>query len=398
MSRPSFLLLLRWNFRSFLFPLLVPGVVLAAEQVNSPQSKDLPDSLVYFGTFSRPPEGGIFVARLNSTTGTVSPATLAGEASNPGFLAVDPVASRLYALDETKNEKATLGCVDAYEINRETGQLTLKNRQETDGGTFCYLALDRTARFLGAARYGDGNAVILPLSSAGAVEPVSSIVQHHGSGPNKERQEKSHVHSINFDPSNRFAFVADLGTDELRSYRFDRSAGTLSPNDPPFAKAPAGAGPRHLAFHPAGHFAYVVCEMSATVVTYAYDAEQGSLSQLQEVALLTDDLVGERRAAEVVVDRAGKFLYVSNRGYDALVVFAIDGKTGQLTFVQREHESIAYPRNFAIDPTGRWLLCANRDSNSVTVYAIDATSGRISRTESQVKVPQPVCVRFLPLQ
>lgn len=398
MSSFRLFFLLRWLLAGHLFALLIPVTAVAANVANPESSKNLPDSWVYLGTFSRPPEGGLFVARLNSATGALSPATLAGEATNPGFLAVDAAASRLYALDETKNEKGTIGYVDAFQINRETGQLVLKNRQETDGGSFCYLALDRTAHFLGAARYGDGNAVLFPLSSEGTVGPASSVVQHHGSGPNKERQEKPHVHSINFDPTNHYAFVADLGTDEIRSYRFDPSAGTLTPNDPPFAKAPSGAGPRHLAFHPSGHFAYVVCEMSATVVVYAYDAEHGSLSQLQETALLTDDLIGERRAAEVVVDRSGRFLYVSNRGYDALVVFAIDPKTGQLTFVQREHDGIAYPRNFAIDPTGRWLLCANRDSNSVTVYAIDAASGRLSRTESQVKVPQPVCVRFLPLR
>jgi len=377
---------------------LAVAVLPAGEELKGSAVPHAPDSLVYFGTFSRGPEGGIFVARLNSTAGTLSTASLAAQGESPGFLAVDATSERLYAVEEMTQGKATVGVVTGFEINRTTGQLRLKNRQTTDGGSFCYLALDRTQHFLGAARYNDGNAVILPLSREGLVQPVSSSVQHHGTGPNKERQEKAHVHSINFDPSNRFAFVADLGTDQIRSYRFDASAGKLTPNDPAFVQAPAGAGPRHFTFHPSGKFAYAVCEMSAAVVAYNYDADHGTLSQIQVAPLLTDDLPGERRAAEVVVDRAGKFLYVSNRGYDALVVFAIDPSTGQLTFVQREHEGIAYPRNFAIDPTGHWLLCANRDTNRVTVYAIDGETGKIKRTEASTQVPQPVCVRFLPLE
>ena len=158
---------------------------------------------------------------------------------------------------------------------------------------------------------------------------------------------------------------------------------------------PPGSGPRHFAFHPPGKFAYAVCELNATVISYTYDATRGTLGQTQVTTLLPSSIVGQRSAAEV--DRAGKFLYVSNRGYDALLVYAINSNTGQLTFVQRLHEVQAVPRNFAIDPTGRWLLCAAQNSNAVIVYSIDAQSGRLARTAAQITVPQPVCVRFLPL-
>lgn len=355
------------------------------------------DTLVYFGTFSKPPNGGIFVSRLNSTTGTLSAPILAGQATSPSFLAIDGTASRLYSIEEVPKGRVTLGGVDAFQINREDGRLTLINRQVPSGGSFAHLSLDRTARFLAAARYNDGNAVILPLTSDGHVQPVSSFIQHQGSGPNKVRQDKAYVHSVTFDLPNHFAIVADLGTDEIWSYHFDPVAGKLTPNSPAFARTPAGSGPRHIAFHPTGKFAYAVCELSATVITYTYDAAQGTFSQIQVTALLPDSIVGERRAAEVVVDQAGKFLYVSNRGYDTLSVYSIDPLSGQLTFVQREHDVLVYPRNFAIDPTGRWLVCATQNSNAVTVYAIDAITGRLTKTATQITVPHPVCVRFLPL-
>jgi len=357
----------------------------------------VPDSLVYLGTFSRPPSGGVFVARLNSTTGTLSAPVLASQATSPEFLALDSTASRLYSIEQTTQGGTTFGSVAAYKINRQDGRLTLINRQVTNGGGFAHLSLDRTSHFLAAARYNDGNAVILPVSSDGHVQPVSSLVQHQGSGPNTARQDRAHVHSVNFDLNDRFAIVADLGTDEIWSYHFDSSAGKLTPDSPAFVRVPPGSGPRHFAFHPTGKFAYAVCELNATVISYTYDATRGTLNQTQVTTLLPSSIVGQRAAAEVVVDQAGKFLYVSNRGYDALLAYAINPTTGQLTAVQLNHDVLPVPRNFAIDPTGHWLVCAAQNSNTVTVYAIDAQTGRLTRTPAHITVPQPVCVRFLPL-
>lgn len=374
------------------------GVGLSAAIFALVTPTAMADSLVYLGTFARPPSGGIFVARLNSTTGTLSAPTLAVQATSPEFLAIDAAASRLYSLETINKNNVASGAVTSFTINRQDGRLTMINRQVPTGGGFAHLSLDRTSRFLAASRYNDGNAAIFPLSSDGHVQPVSSQVQHQGSGPVAGRQDRAHVHSVNFDLGNHFAIVADLGTDEIWSYRFDASAGKLTPNSPAFVRVPPGSGPRHFAFHPTGKFAYAVCELNATVISYNYDATRGTLSQTQVTTLLPDSIVGQRAAAEVVVDRAGKFLYVSNRGYDALLVYAINATTGQLTFVQRLHDGVlAIPRNFAIDPTGRWLVCAAQNSNAVTVYAIDAQTGRLTRTSSQITVPQPVCVRFLPL-
>ena len=75
-------------------------------------------------------------------------------------------------------------------------------------------------------------------------------MQHTGHGTNPERQEKAHAHSIDLSPDNRFAIVDDLGLDELLVYKFDSAKGSLTPNDPPFAKLDPGAGPRHFALEP----------------------------------------------------------------------------------------------------------------------------------------------------
>jgi 6-phosphogluconolactonase len=53
------------------------------------------------------------------------------------------------------------------------------------------------------------------------------------------------------------------------------------------------------------------------------------------------------------------------------------------------------PRNFEIDPTGSRLLVANEDSNTIVVFQIDGQSGQLSPTGEVLSVPSPVSILFV---
>lgn len=357
------------------------------------------DAWVYFGSFARGERGGIYVSKLTSN-GTLQAPTLAAPAESPSFLAVNPQASRLVAVSETKTaDGKNVGAIGAYAIDTRTGKLSRTGWQAADGGSFCHVSFDRTFGWVFAARYGDGNAVVLPIAGDGALGEVTTTVQHSGKGPNTARQDRAHAHSILPDPKNAFVWVADLGTDEIRAYLFDPARGGLATHLPAAFVAEPGSGPRHFAFHPNGKWVYALYELTSSVAALNYDARAGTMTAFQTVGLLPNEgVTGEQKAAEVVVHPNGKFVYASNRGYDALVAFAVDERDGRLTLIERYRERLAHPRNFAIDPTGNWLLCANRDSNLVTMYRIDRGTGKLTLTDQSVTVPEPVCVRFFPLQ
>ena len=211
------------------------------------------------------------------------------------------------------------------------------------------------------ANYTGGNISVFPVGEDGRLGEASDFIQHQGSGPNHERQEKAHAHWIDVSADNRFALNADLGLDKVFVYRFDANKGKLTPNDPPFAKVAPGAGPRHLAFAPNGKFAYVIDEMASTITAFSYDAKGGKLKELQAVSTLPKDFSGESTTAEIVVHPSGKFLYGSNRGHDSLAVFGIDPEKGTLTFIENVSVKGKTPRSFEIDPTGKRLLVANQD-------------------------------------
>jgi 6-phosphogluconolactonase len=222
-------------------------------------------------------------------------------------------------------------------------------------------------------------------------------VQHTGSSVNPQRQKEPHAHSINLDPANRFAFVADLGLDKVMVYRFDSAKGTLVANDPPGAAVKAGAGPRHFAFHPTGRFAYVINEMHCTVTAFQYDAKHGELKELQTISTLPagESVQPSYSTAEVQVHPSGQFLYGSNRGHDSIAVFGLDSETGHLTAMAHVPTQGKVPRNFGIDPTGTFLLAANQSSDNVVVFRIDRQTGNLTPTGKVAEVGSPVCVKFV---
>lgn len=350
---------------------------------------------VFVGTYTGGQSRGIYRFELDPETGKPGAPALAAEATNPSYLAIDPTRRFLYAVSEVDSSAGKKGgAVAAFAVDPRTGSLSPLNAQPTVGAGPCHLVVDGAGKNVLAANYGGGSVVVLPVGSDGRLKEHSAFVQHKGSGPDRGRQEGPHAHSVNLDPANRFAFVADLGLDKVFVYKFDPARGTLAPNDPPAADLAPGAGPRHFAFHPTGRFAYAINELNSTVQAWTYDPEHGTLAPLQTISTLPADFHGTNYPADVQVHPSGKFLYGSNRGHDSIVVYAIDSRSGKLAYVENETGGIKTPRGFGIDPTGAFLLAASQDLDTIVVFRIDPASGALSPTGHSVKVPKPVCVKF----
>ena len=149
----------------------------------------------------------------------------------------------------------------------------------------------------------------------------------------------------------------------------------------------AGAGPRHLAFHPNGKFAYVIDELDDTLSAYAYEASLGRLSFLHSKSTLPAGSDGSANScAEVVVAPSGAFVYGSNRGHDSIARFSIDSATGGLTFIDTTPSGGRAPRSFTLSLDGRLMLVAN-ESGNVTSFSVDTRSGALTKLVSS-DVPQ----------
>jgi 6-phosphogluconolactonase len=386
----------KWNACT----VLVAGALLSAIPVlnagTTPKGKS--SYLVYVGTYTGPTSKGIYVFRFNPATGEMTEPQVAAETKNPSFLATNPGGRFLYAVNELSDyEGKKSGAVSAFSINRADGKLKFLNQVPSQGAGPCFVSLDKTGKYVLVANYDSGSVAVFPVLPDGKLGDPTASIQHTGHGADPERQQSPHAHQIQVSPDNRFAIAADLGLDELLSYKFDANKGTLTPNNPPYAKVDSASGPRHFAFTPNAKFLYVLEEMRSAITGFAYDAKSGTLRPLQTISNLPADFNGRKEAAEIAVHPSGKFLYASNRGHDSIAVFAI-GKDGKLTNVEYTLTEGKTPRGFALDPTGSYLFVGNQESNNIVVFRIDSKTGRLTRTAHSVNVPAPVSVEFVAAQ
>ncbi len=318
---------------------------------------------LYVGVYGK----GVYAYRYDTSGPTLEPLGLVGNVTNPSFLATDPDFRYLYAVSELEGK--TDGGVAAFAMDRGTGKLQSLNTASSAGEAPCHLAVDHTAKMLVVANYGTGGVSVFPLDRDGHLGKMSELAEAHGSSVNPKRQEGPHAHETVISPDNRFLYVPDLGLDQIRIYRIDAADAKLTPADPPSAKVKPGYGPRHIAFTPDGKFAFVANELEPFITAFSHDPASGSLKEIHSVSILPLGAKGENAPAEIAVDRAGKFVYVSNRGPGTVAVFAINSDDGTLKPVQVAPTGGTWPRALNSTPLvdSCWLAIKKRISLSCSL-------------------------------
>lgn len=253
--------------------------------------------------------------------------------------------------------------IASYVIDPNTGGLTSVGEVSVEGMP-CYLATDRTDRYLLAAYYSDGLVTVHAIGENGALcEPT---VDRH--------ETEVCAHYIATDSSNRYAFVPHVASvNAIYQFQFDASTGKLTPNDSvPKLACEAGLGPRHLAFHPNLDIVYADNEQGSSVTVYRFDRAQGTLEVAQTVSTLPDEgFDGENSNAQLHIHPTGKAIYASNRGHDSIAMFAIDATTGLIRSLGQQPGEKT-PRAFGIEPDGNFLFSGADNSYRLVPFRIDA--------------------------
>lgn len=377
---------------SALGALLPAGLAQAANLLNNnTESRRNTPMYAYVGsrtTRERNARGeGITVYKVDQEAGTLALVQVFKDLVNPSFLALNRAGDRLYTVHGDLTE------VSAFSVDKATGKITFINRQSCEGKNPVHLALDPTQRFLVVSNHIGGSLAVMNIAEDGSLGSINQLLKLEGPlGPHRVEQPFAKPHFNPFDPSGKFVLVPDKGLDRVFSFKFDN--GKLYPADQPFVTSREGAGPRHLAFHPKASFAYVVNELDSSVTAYRFNGQSGALSPIQVLPSLPATFTGNSRASEIEIDRSGRFLYASNRGYDSVAVFAIDQGSGMLTPVEFMPTDGKTPRFFTLTPNERFLFALNEDSDTIISMATDAKTGALSKTGFTVSTGSPVCMIF----
>ncbi len=341
------------------------------------------------GTYTTGKSEGIYVYDFDPSTGGMVYRNKATGVENPSYLAVTDDRRQVFAVNESGDGK---GAVSAFSYDPGTGGLQFLNKVPSGGDHPCYVETDRNRRHVFAANYSGGSLAVFPVRKDGSLAPATQIIQHSGSGPDRQRQEKAHVHMTILSPDEKYLVTNDLGTDRVTVYRYDPAAAAPLKEFSDYQAAP-GAGPRHLAFHPAGKTAYLLNELSGDITVLSFS--DGSFTLLQNVSPVKGR--SKTDAADIRISPDGRFLYASYRGeLNELAIYAINEKDGRVTFAGRQATGGTGPRNFVIDPSGRYLLVAHQRSHDIRVFSRDQATGALTPLpEKTVAVDSPVCLLFV---
>ncbi len=347
---------------------------------------------VWIGSEAREPDGGIYVADLDPASGEIRNLKLAAPLRGAGFQALHPSGKWLYSTCALPGG----GGLAALRVH-DDGTLELMEKRPTGGTIACHVSTDAAGKLVMAANYGDGTVCSLSLRDNGAFGADASIHRHTGSGPNTERQQGPHAHSIYPGPDDRFAYASDLGIDKVMIYRINRDRSTLEPAGS--APLPPGSGPRHLKFGKDGKMVYVLNELTLTVGVFTRQPADGSLAFRNVVPVLPDGESGDgMTCSEIRVSKDGRFVYTANRdtankGRDSVSMLEITADGG-LKRVQTVPAGVSIPRNIGLDPSGRWLLVCGQQSNDVTVLPVDPATGHLGPVSRKIPLKVPMCVTF----
>jgi 6-phosphogluconolactonase len=320
-------------------------------------------------TSQRPNPGkGLYLFRLQTENLEVSqnitlvPLGVAAETPNPAFIEIDPVRRVLFAanaIDEFQGKPT--GAVSAFAIDANTGALTLLNQRPSMGTQPRALALDKERRHLLVANAGSGTIAVLPIDADGRLGEPTAAAPPARAITVPDRPTPSKAPCTMLDPASRLALACDIA----------------------------------LVFRPDGRFLYVVNAPSSTITVFAYDATSGALTNVQSVSTVPDYYDGKNASGAIGVHPNGKYLYVSNRGHNSVVLFGIDPDKGTLTYIEEQGTGGKNPSHFGIQSTAAHLAIANTDSDTVLVCRIDAGNGRLKPSGVFATMPSPVFVKFL---
>lgn len=308
---------------------------------------------------------------------------------NPSWLVRHPALPFVYSVNELRGDEG--GSVSAFRYDTK-GNLTLEDKKPSLGGDPCHLAIDAAGAMLVVSNYTGGNFATYPIDAGGRLGSMASFVQHGGHGVDPVRQKSPHVHSATLDCRGRFAWIADLGIDQLVRYPLS-TGGQVDVGRRVAWNVRPGAGPRHFCFSGSGEYGYLINELDNTIVVFGCDTG-GDLVELQTVSALPDDYEDASYCAHIQLSADDRCLYGSNRGHDSIVMFRTY-KDGKLKLAQHHPSGGSHPRHFALTPDERHLVVANRDADNLVVLARDPETGELEATGTEVSVPAPVCVLFL---
>ena len=319
----------------------------------------------YYAYVSLQDDDKILVFTMDAGTGKLTQRSSVAVSGGPAALAIHPDRKFLYV--------GRRGALDiaSFSIDQANGGIDQIGSAPLQGEPVA-MATDRKGNFILSAYYYQRTAAVHRIVDGAAVNPAVEWQMTAGG-----------AHSIQTDPSNKFAFVphiANRGPNQIFQFKFDENTGHITPNDPPRVEPTEYLGPRHFCFHPLLDTVYFSDEQGCSVTGYRLDTGAGTLAAFQTISTLPEGFAGDNSCSQIQITADGRFLYAPNRGHDSIAGFSVDPTSGALSAAGHVPTQ-AVPRAFSLDPQGKFLYAAGLETGNLTSYVIDQATGSLTPSD-----------------
>lgn len=254
------------------------------------------------------------------------------------------------------------------------------------GAAPCYIGINNEKKLLYTANYHLATLNVFSFDEDGKITLVAST-KHEGHGPRPE-QDSAHPHFFDETPAGNLV-SCDLGMDAVDFYKLENNKLIHLAQ----YQMEKGFGTRHIAFSPDGKTMYIVGELSSQVNVAHLNEDTWEFEDLGTYKTIPEDFEDHNGAAAIRLSKDGKFLYISNRGDDSLVVFKVLDND-KLEKIQRISVFGSFPRDFNWDKTQEYLVAANQNTNNATLYRRNSEDGTLTPIQKDILAPEATRVLF----
>ena len=181
--------------------------------------------------------------------------------------------------------------------------------------------------------------------------------------------------------------------DQVKIYSFDSVTGKLKLKD--MIHCAQDSAPRYIKFHRNGKFAYVSHEVGCTVDVYSYNETNGNpdFELIGSYSTLNEDYkTSGSMTCAMKFSFDHKYMMSSVAGSNAVTVFKVNDKTGELEKLLHLPISGDYPKDVAFFPDSRHIVSLNHESNTMSFFSLDLKKNIIVLNGPFIKVPSGNCI------
>jgi 6-phosphogluconolactonase len=365
------------KIKNILSTLLILGSSVSILGCQSTQVTPTTPEHFLVGTYTQEFSQGVYKITLDSKSNTLFNNGVMAKSVNPSYLALSKNQDWLFAATGKKS-----GGIDTFKWDNTSNAFTLQQQIDKLGKGTCHIALNPQETQLAVANYSSSDVYMFDIDPITKALTQKGHFKNSGTGPSK-RQEKSHMHYVQWDNAGKFLYAVDLGTDEVLA--FDTTSDNFIPTTA--TKLSAGDGPRHLAFHPTKPWVYVLNELTNSLAIFDQNVDTGLFTLKQQTSALVEPSKNNTSSA-IKISEDGRFVYAGVRGINEIAVFEID-EEGAAKLIQSHTTLGDWPRDINLSPSQKHLLIANQKSGTITVLKRDTHTGILSSTDMSVDISTP---------